>query len=118
MFIMTMADTFQIGDRWEVRINGDPATVTWRDAHTLVINDRDARRILMIDHGLDGAGRSVLTFTCGDGDPLEARTPYVISSDGTAITCPRCGRTSHNPNDVRERYCGFCHAFHEDAPTP
>lgn len=26
-----------------------------------------------------------------------------------SITCPRCGRTSHNPNDVREGYCGYCH---------
>jgi hypothetical protein len=26
-----------------------------------------------------------------------------------SITCPVCGRTSHNPNDVREGYCGFCH---------
>lgn len=26
-----------------------------------------------------------------------------------SITCPRCGRTSHNPIDVRERYCGVCH---------
>lgn len=26
-----------------------------------------------------------------------------------AITCPRCGATSHNANDVREGYCGRCH---------
>lgn len=26
-----------------------------------------------------------------------------------SITCPRCGRTSHNPHDVRHRYCGGCH---------
>jgi len=25
------------------------------------------------------------------------------------FTCPRCGRTSWNPNDVREGYCGGCH---------
>lgn len=25
------------------------------------------------------------------------------------FTCPRCGMTSHNPTDVRERYCGNCH---------
>lgn len=25
------------------------------------------------------------------------------------FTCPRCGRTSHNPNDEREGYCGACH---------
>jgi hypothetical protein len=23
--------------------------------------------------------------------------------------CPVCGHTSHNPNDVREGYCGHCH---------
>jgi hypothetical protein len=26
-----------------------------------------------------------------------------------SITCPQCGMTSHNPNDVREGYCGNCH---------
>lgn len=28
-----------------------------------------------------------------------------------SFTCPRpeCGRTSFNPNDVREGYCGNCH---------
>lgn len=26
-----------------------------------------------------------------------------------SITCPKCGRTSYNPNDVREGYCGNCH---------
>lgn len=29
-----------------------------------------------------------------------------------SIRCPRCGRISFNPNDVRFRYCGHCHAFH------
>jgi len=29
------------------------------------------------------------------------------------ITCRICGRTSYNPNDIKERYCGFCHQFHE-----
>lgn len=28
-----------------------------------------------------------------------------------SITCPVCRRTSHNPNDVREGYCGACHDF-------
>lgn len=26
-----------------------------------------------------------------------------------AFTCPRCGRTSHSPDDEREGYCGACH---------
>ena len=25
------------------------------------------------------------------------------------FTCPRCGMTSANPDDVREGYCGNCH---------
>ena len=32
-----------------------------------------------------------------------------------AIRCKTCHSISHNPNDVEERYCGQCHAFHEDA---
>jgi hypothetical protein len=27
------------------------------------------------------------------------------------LTCPHCGRTSYNPTDIRERYCGACHVF-------
>jgi ribosomal protein L37E len=26
-----------------------------------------------------------------------------------SITCPVCGRTSYNPNDIKEGYCGHCH---------
>ncbi len=34
------------------------------------------------------------------------------------IMCLNCGRVSHNPNDVANKYCGHCHIFHEDtAPT-
>lgn len=46
-----------------------------------------------------------------------ARRTYVIAqfAGHATITCLACGYTSHNPNDVRERYCGHCHWFHEDA---
>jgi len=30
------------------------------------------------------------------------------------FTCPRCGRTSHNPHDAAERYCAHCHVFLDD----
>lgn len=26
-----------------------------------------------------------------------------------SITCPRCGRTSWHPMDIKMGYCGFCH---------
>jgi hypothetical protein len=28
--------------------------------------------------------------------------------------CLRCGFTSYNDNDVRERYCGNCHRYERD----
>jgi len=31
------------------------------------------------------------------------------SGDQTYFTCPRCQRTSYNPNDIAEGYCGNCH---------
>jgi hypothetical protein len=33
-----------------------------------------------------------------------------------SITCPRCGRTSYNPNDIREGYCGYCHDWTSVTP--
>jgi hypothetical protein len=31
-----------------------------------------------------------------------------------SITCPQCHKTSYNPNDVREGFCGYCHAWTSD----
>ena len=36
--------------------------------------------------------------------------------DDKSIVCPKCGMVSYNPNDVANRYCGACHAFHADLP--
>ena len=38
---------------------------------------------------------------------------FWISPDGLGITCTKCRRSSRNPNDVAQRYCGFCHEFHQ-----
>ena len=32
-----------------------------------------------------------------------------VSLPPASFTCPRCGMTSYNPNDIREGYCGNCH---------
>jgi ribosomal protein L37E len=37
-----------------------------------------------------------------------------MSVNDPSITCPRCGKVSYNPTDVEQRYCGACHAFHQD----
>lgn len=31
----------------------------------------------------------------------------------TGIKCLRCGRTSWSPPDVENKYCGYCHKFHD-----
>jgi len=39
---------------------------------------------------------------------------YEIAADGKSITCKLCLKTSYHLVDVRERYCGFCHEFHDE----
>ncbi len=43
---------------------------------------------------------------------------FTLSEDGQSITCKRCKRTSHNPNDVDHHYCGHCQAYHDDIWPP
>ncbi len=45
--------------------------------------------------------------------PVGADSPI-----GLAIRCRRCGHTSYHPEDVRQRYCGACHRFHDDPEPP
>lgn len=33
------------------------------------------------------------------------------------IYCLKCGKTSYNPTDIAQKYCGHCHQFHvEELP--
>jgi hypothetical protein len=50
--------------------------------------------------------------------PKRLTDGYTIADDGRSIICKRCGKTSHNLNDVRDRYCGHCKLFHEDEKAP
>jgi hypothetical protein len=34
-------------------------------------------------------------------------------SQEPSIMCPKCGMVSYNPTDIRQKYCGNCHTFHE-----
>jgi len=53
-------------------------------------------------------------------DRIRYQLVYSATRDGqvsptpVGIRCLRCGRVSYNLNDVRERYCGACHRFHDD----
>jgi ribosomal protein S27AE len=67
-------------------------------------------------------GRIVAPCDCGADmcEGWQSTTPERIADEQYRenpqpyIVCPKCGMVSHNPNDVRERYCGNCHAFHAD----
>ena len=48
---------------------------------------------------------------------MNQRTTFTIDEKRGSITCHKCGLTSYNPNDVRGRYCGKCHHYH-DFVTP
>lgn len=40
---------------------------------------------------------------------------YDFERGGLSIRCRLCGRVSHHIRDVDERYCGYCHIFHDEA---
>jgi ribosomal protein L37E len=43
---------------------------------------------------------------------------YLVSVDYAGeplgILCLCCGQKSYNPEDITNRYCGFCHEFHSE----
>jgi hypothetical protein len=58
----------------------------------------------------------------------DAERPFIVSGEGDSydlvrdigsgvpgIRCRTCKRVSYHPQDVANRYCGFCHKFHEEA---
>jgi hypothetical protein len=85
MFIIPMPKTFKVGDTADVRINGRPERVTWRDAKTLVIEPDDARYILAVNPGPGDLD----TFCCCDPDGTgaigvgRAERQMVMSPDGS-----------------------------------
>jgi hypothetical protein len=68
MLVIAISRNHKIGDTADVRINFEPATLTWADAHTLVINGTDRRRILRTDEGTDSTGRPCWSFLAGDSE--------------------------------------------------
>lgn len=41
---------------------------------------------------------------------------YIIAPDGASIFCCRCQMRSYHAEDIAKKYCGECHAFHDDGP--
>lgn len=78
----------------------------------------------MFDDFLDVVGDVWETVADGADLVMEALTPgvtvipgrnYDLVYEGSSkgIKCNTCGRTSWHPRDVQEKYCGYCHKFHE-----
>jgi len=39
---------------------------------------------------------------------------FVVLNEGQAIKCLTCEHTSWHPEDVKQRFCGYCKVFHDD----
>lgn len=52
---------------------------------------------------------------CAMQQPL---AQYRVAKDGSSITFYPCETTSHNRNDVKNRYCAKCHRFIADLWRP
>ena len=76
MLKIAMPRNFKLGDTAPVKINGAPATLTWQDQNTLVINGSDTRRILR--HSMIG-GTDLQNFDCDDG--MNSEGPYILFYD-------------------------------------
>lgn len=49
-----------------------------------------------------------------EAEQVRMRAQAMTGSTRPSFTCPVCGCTSYNPNDVVHRYCGNCRAFVDD----
>lgn len=59
--------------------------------------------------GISGGGKRCGNAHCGYcNDPFKYAT-----TDFPSITCPKCAMVSYNTNDIKHRYCGNCHEWHE-----
>src|SRR5262245_18604803 len=72
MFFICLPTTFKVGDTADVRINGEPARVTWRGPDTLVIEPDDAREIIFVEEG-----GGLLLIHCGDAG--ESKADYLTA---------------------------------------
>lgn len=61
-----------------------------------------------------GPIRLSVRYTIAKRAIQEARAEISPTARRVSFTCPVCSRTSHNPNDEQEGYCGACHAFTGD----
>jgi hypothetical protein len=69
MFFISLPATVKVGDTADVKINGEPRKVTYRDAKTMVVEPDDARCIVDVQR----CGE-LNSFVCSDADGNAAFT--------------------------------------------
>jgi ribosomal protein L37E len=57
--------------------------------------------------------KGVHGYELTDPLPPEVEGKVEPPESPTSISCPLCGRTSHHPKDVEQRFCSVC-GFHDD----
>ncbi len=56
----------------------------------------------------DALGEEIMEIF-GLPESLRERWRAIWLGVSPSFTCPRCGMTSHNPDDADQGYCGNCH---------
>jgi len=44
---------------------------------------------------------------------------YIVGYDHKGhhcIICLNCKKVSYHPEDIKQKYCGYCHKFHDKGP--
>lgn len=98
----------KIGDTVDVRINFQPAKLTWADKDTLIINGTDRRRIHHCAKAIDGAGTKCWSFTAGDSqaDVAASEAPDITITHPTFD--PDTGKASIVSRTFRQRLLDNC----------
>tara|TARA_Y100000310_G_scaffold194428_2_gene194407 strand:+ start:3674 stop:4105 length:432 start_codon:yes stop_codon:yes gene_type:complete len=111
--------TQALTDTLKARLNANEERLAHRPFDTNTLAEVVAHCLVAAEDigGSRGAQKETLRpdpKKLGGFDPLWSQKTYELVEDrgSPGIKCLRCNRTSYHPEDVRQRYCGYCHEFH------
>jgi hypothetical protein len=86
----------------------------FRDATIEIVASFEGRfvyRVRCSYHGTVAASTDFAVVEAAKAEHSIEHDPDRAPDGRLSFTCPVCGRTSRHPDDVREGYCGACHAW-------
>ena len=95
-------------------ITGESEGATAIVCDPCVLTAREIREAVEF-HGFGAAHYEVFYHAVESLEELPPERTYVIKrlkGHGRGIYCLRCGHTSWNPDDVKNKYCDCCEEFH------